>query len=90
LAFSGFVDPNRLKIWLQMLYLTEGMNVFRGKGILNVKDSSERYIFQSVYMMFEGRFDKPWENKTPENKLVFIGQDLDAARLEKSLKNAIG
>lgn len=90
LAFSGFVDPNRLKIWLQMLYLTEGMNVFRGKGILNVKDSSERYIFQSVYMMFEGRFDKPWANKTPENKLVFIGQDLDAARLEKGLKNAIG
>jgi G3E family GTPase len=89
LAFPGFVDPNRLKVWLQMLFLTEGMNVFRGKGILNVENATKRYIFQSVYMMFEGRFDKLWKNNTPENKLVFIGQNLDASRLEDSLKKAI-
>jgi hypothetical protein len=40
-------------------------------------------------MMFEGRFDKLWENNTPENKLVFIGQNLDASRLEASLKTAL-
>lgn len=90
LVFPGFVDPDRLKLWLQMLFLTEGMNIFRGKGILNVENSTKRYIFQSVYMMFEGRFDKLWENNTPENKLVFIGQNLDASKLEKSLKKAIG
>jgi len=89
LNFSGFVDPNRLNHWLQMLFLTEGMDVFRGKGILNIKNSKNRYIFQSVYMMFEGRFDSPWGNDTPENKMTFIGQDLDALRLEKSLKNSI-
>ena len=72
-----------------MLFLTEGMDVFRGKGILNVENSAKRYIFQSVYMMFEGRFDKLWENSTPENKLVFIGQNLDASRLEASLKRAL-
>ena len=89
LAFPGFVNPDRLKIWLQMLFLTEGMDVFRSKGILNVENSTKRYIFQSVYMMFEGRFDKLWENNTPENKLVFIGQNLDASRLEASLKRAL-
>ena len=89
LAFPGFVNPDRLKIWLQMLFLTEGMDVFRSKGILNVENSTKRYIFQSVYMMFEGRFDKLWENNTPENKLVFIGQNLDASRLEASLKTAL-
>ena len=89
LNFPGFVDPNRLKHWLQMLFLTEGMNIFRGKGILNVKNSSNRYIFQSVYMMFEGRFDRAWGNDTPENKVVFIGQDLDGPRLEKSLKSSM-
>ena len=72
-----------------MLFLTEGMNIFRGKGILNVKNSTNRYIFQSVYMMFEGRFDRAWGNDTPENKMVFIGQDLDASRLEKSLKSSM-
>ncbi len=89
LSFPGFIDPNRLNHWLQMLFLTEGMNIFRGKGILNVKNSTNRYIFQSVYMMFEGRFDRSWGNDTPENKMVFIGQDLDASRLEKSLKNSM-
>ncbi len=89
LTFPDFVDPDRLNHWLQMLFLIEGMNVFRGKGILNVENSTNRYIFQSVYMMFEGRFDKPWGEETPENKMVFIGQNLDAQRLEKSLKSSV-
>ena len=89
LTFPEPVHPDRLNYWLQMSFLMEGMNVFRGKGILNVENSKNRYLFQSVYMMFEGRFDKPWGEETPENKMVFIGQNLNAERLEKSLKNAI-
>ena len=87
LSFPGHVDPDRLNLWLQMLLIQEGMNVFRAKGILNVEGSSERYLFQSVYMMFEGRFDKPWGSNSPLNKLVFIGQNLNSQRLEESLKN---
>ncbi len=87
LSFPGHVDPDRLNLWLQMLLLNEGMNVFRAKGILNIEGSTERYIFQSVYMMFEGRFDKPWGSDSPLNKMVFIGQDLNPQRLEESLKN---
>ena len=89
LFFPGHVDPNRLNLWLQMLLINEGMNVFRAKGILNVEGSTERYLFQSVYMMFEGRFDKPWGADSPFNKMVFIGQNLDPQRLEESLKNYI-
>jgi len=89
LSFPGHVDPDRLKLWLQLLLIQEGMNVFRAKGILNVEGSSDRYLFQSVYMMFEGRFDKPWGSVSPLNKLVFIGQDLDSQRLEESLKNFV-
>ncbi|MBT5549039.1 MAG: GTP-binding protein [Nitrospina sp.] len=87
LSFPGHVDPDRLRLWLQMLFLQEGMNVFRAKGILNVEGSLEQYLFQSVYMMFEGRFDKPWGSKSPLNKMVFIGQDLNSQRLEESLKS---
>ena len=87
LSFPGYVDPDRLNVWLQMLLLTEGMNVFRAKGILNIKNSTERYLFQSVYMMFEGRFDKPWGSDSPLNRMVFIGQDMDPQRLEESLKS---
>jgi G3E family GTPase len=87
LSFPGYIDPDRLKLWLQMLFIQEGMNVFRAKGILNVEGSSEKYLFQSIYMMFEGQFDKPWGSNSPLNKMVFIGQDLDSQRLEESLKN---
>jgi len=87
LSFPGHVDPHRLNLWLQMLLIQEGMNVFRAKGILNVEGSSERYLFQSVYMMFEGQFDKPWGSIAPLNKMVFIGQNLNSQRLEESLKN---
>jgi G3E family GTPase len=87
LSFPGHVDPDRLNLWLQMLLLNEGMNVFRAKGILNIEGSTERYLFQSVYMMFAGQFDKPWGSDTPLNRMVFIGQNLDPQRLEDSLKN---
>ena len=87
LSFPGYIDPDRLNLWLQMLLIQEGMNVFRAKGILNIEGSAERYLFQSVYMMFEGRHDKPWGADSPLNKMVFIGQNLDPQRLEKSLKN---
>lgn len=87
LSFPGHIDPDRLNLWLQMLFIQEGMNIFRAKGILNVKGSSEKYLFQSIYMMFDGRFDKPWGSNSPLNKMVFIGQDLDSQRLEESLKN---
>ena len=87
LSFPGHVNPDRLKLWLQMLFLNEGINIFRAKGILNVKSFSERYLFQSIYMMFEGRFDKPWGSETPLNKVVFIGQNLNSQRIETSLKN---
>lgn len=87
LSFPGYIDPERIKIWLQMLLLNEGMDVFRAKGVLNIKGAKERYLFQSVYMMFEGRFDKPWGLDTPLNKMVFIGQNLNSQRLEESLKN---
>ena len=87
LSFPGYVDPDRLNVWLQMLLLTEGMNVFRAKGILNIKDSTERYLFQSVYMMFEGRFDRSWGSESPLNRMVFIGEDIDPQRLEESLKS---
>jgi G3E family GTPase len=87
LSFPGHVDPHRLNLWLQMLFIQEGMNVFRAKGILNVEGSSNRYLFQSVYMMFESQPDKPWGLDSPLNKMVFIGENLNSERLEESLKN---
>ena len=89
LTFLGTIDPDQFNHWLRMLLIMEGMDVFRTKGILNVKNSNKRYIFQSVYMLFEGRFDDSWDNRPKENKMVFIGRNLDKHRLWKGVQSCI-
>jgi len=89
LTLSGNINPEQFNHWLRMLLILEGMDVFRAKGILNVKNSNKRYIFQSVYMLFEGRFDLPWDNGVKENKMVFIGRNLNKQRLEKGVQSCV-
>ena len=89
IACSGIIDPDKFNHWLRMLLIMEGMDVFRAKGILNANNSDKRYIFQSVYMLFEGRFEDPWNNRSKENKMVFIGRNLNKKRLEKGIQSCI-
>jgi len=89
IACSGTIDPDKFNHWLRMLLIMEGMDVFRSKGILNAKNSDKRYIFQSVYMLFEGRFEDAWDNRPKENKMVFIGRNLNKERLEKGIQSCI-
>ena len=86
---SGTIDPDKFNHWLRMLLIMEGMDVFRAKGILNAKNSDKRYIFQSVYMLFEGRFEDAWNNRPRENKMVFIGRNLDKHRLRKGVQSCV-
>ena len=89
IACPGTIDPDKFNHWLRMLLIMEGMDVFRAKGILNANNSDKRYIFQSVYMLFEGRFEDPWNNRSKENKMVFIGRNLNKKRLEKGIQSCI-
>ncbi len=89
IACSGTIDPDKFNNWLRMLLIIEGMDVFRAKGILNTKNSDKRYIFQSVYMLFEGRFEDSWDNRPKENKMVFIGRNLNKERLENGIQSCI-
>ena len=89
IACSGTMDLDKFNNWLRMLLIMEGMDVFRAKGILNPKSSDKRYIFQSVYMLFEGRFEDSWANRPRENKMVFIGRNLNKERLEKGIQSCV-
>ncbi|MCF8719930.1 CobW family GTP-binding protein [Nitrospina gracilis] len=89
ITVPGCIDSNRFNIWLQMLFLTEGMDVFRAKGILNVEDSPNRYIFQSVYMMFDVREDRPWGGTPRQNTLLFIGRNLNRERLQAGVESCM-
>ena len=65
---------------------TEGQDIFRMKGVLSIKDHDERFIFQGVHMLFEGKFDRAWGKEERRNNLVFIGRDLNRDFLNMGFK----
>jgi G3E family GTPase len=83
----GALNLEKLNDWLGNLLQTQGPNIFRMKGILNIAGESERFVFQGVHMIFEGKPDRPWKsNETRKNELVFIGRDLDPDQLKKEFQ----
>ena len=89
ITLPGTIDPHRLNLWLQMLLITEGMDVFRAKGVLNVDSDDRRHIFQCVYMMFDSGPGKLWGNDPRQNEMVFIGRYLDRDRLEQGVLSCV-
>ncbi|MEM9508702.1 MAG: GTP-binding protein [Cyanobacteria bacterium P01_E01_bin.35] len=87
---SGELDGQKLNDWLSNLLQTKGVNIFRMKGILNVAGEDERFVFQGVHMLLDGKPDRPWkEGETRKNELVFIGRNLDEAELREDFKQCL-
>ncbi len=79
---TGAVDGEQLNQWLSQLLQTQGQDIFRMKGILNIAGEDQRFVFQGVHMLFDGRADRPWKSDSErKNELVFIGRNLDEAEL---------
>ena len=51
------------------------------KGVLSFDGQEERYVFQGVHMLFDGRMDRPWREGERSNSLIFIGRNLDREKL---------
>ena len=84
---SGAVDLEKLNKWLTELLQTQGPNIFRMKGILNIAQEDNRFVFQGVHMIFDGKPDRPWKTEEArKNELVFIGRNLDAERLRQDFQ----
>lgn len=84
LVESGAVNGERLNEWLSHLLRTQGQDIFRMKGILNIAGEDHRFVFQGVHMLFDATKDRLWKpNETPKNELVFIGRNLDEAQLRE-------
>ena len=84
---DGAVNEKQLNQWLDQLLQTQGPDIFRMKGILNMQNDSRRFVFQGVHMLFDGRPDRPWKpDETRRNELVFIGRNLDGAQLKEDFR----
>ncbi|MEM8923847.1 MAG: GTP-binding protein [Actinomycetota bacterium] len=88
--FDGDLDLDRLNNWLADLLSTKGTDIFRSKGILAVAGWEERYVFQGVHMLLDGRALGPWrDGEKRGNRLVFIGRNLDRASLEAGFRSCL-
>jgi G3E family GTPase len=84
---SGAVNESKLHQWMSELLQTQGPDIFRMKGIINMAGEDNRFVFQGVHMLFEGKRDRPWKpEETRKNELVFIGRNLDEAQLKEDFR----
>ena len=86
ITVPGDLDPNKLNTWLSNLLRTQGTDIFRMKGVLSIKNEQQRFVFQGVHMLFDGRPDREWGDEQRTNKLIFIGRNLDRDALNANFR----
>ncbi len=77
----GDLNPEKFQDWLRELLANQGPDIFRMKGVLSFHGDEERFVFQGVHMLFDGRRDRPWHVGERSNSLIFIGRNLDRKAL---------
>jgi G3E family GTPase len=87
ISTPGDLDGKKLNDWISELLRTKGGDIYRMKGVLAVKGTNKRLVFQGVHMLFDAKFDREWKaGETRANTLVFIGKNLDRPALTEAFK----
>jgi G3E family GTPase len=89
ITIPGDLDQEKLNEWMSNLLGTYGTDIFRMKGVLSIKGDARRFVFQGVHMLFDGRPDRRWADEPRTNKLVFIGRNLDRAKLTEGFRSCL-
>ncbi|MEM6255742.1 MAG: GTP-binding protein [Cyanobacteria bacterium P01_D01_bin.156] len=90
LVESGELDGDKLEAWIGELLREHGPDIFRMKGILNMAGEDNRFVFQGIHMLFDGRQDRPWKpDEDRKNELVFIGRNLESLKLEERFRDCL-
>jgi len=72
------LDVDKLDTWISFLLQYKGADIYRMKGILNIKDNPKRFVFQGVHMLFDATEDRAWRaDEIKRNQMIFIGKNLD-------------
>jgi G3E family GTPase len=89
IVLPGDLDGARLNDWISGLLRTRGGDIYRMKGVLSVRGSDKRLVFQGVHMLFDAKFDRPWGPDPRTNVLVFIGRNLDRGALTEAFRGCL-
>ena len=81
------LDIGKFDAWMGTILRTKGVDIFRMKGILNFAGKTNRFVFQGVHMLFDGKPDRAWKaDEARASQLIFIGRNLDRAELESGFR----
>jgi G3E family GTPase len=84
------LDLEDIEDFLGSIVQVYGAQLLRYKGILNIKGTDKRVIFQGVHMLMGSDLGAPWsKDEVRESKMVFIGKDLPRDVLEKGLRRSV-
>jgi hypothetical protein len=86
IVLDGDLDLAKMNRWLRDVLTKMGPDIFRMKGILSIEGEENRFVFQGVHMLFDGRPDRPWGNEPRHNSLIFIGRNLNRQQLNAGFK----
>ncbi|MEN9634426.1 MAG: hypothetical protein RL077_2830 [Verrucomicrobiota bacterium] len=90
ISTPGDLDGKKLNDWISELLRVQGADIYRMKGVLAVSGSKKRLVFQGVHMLFDAQFDREWRAAEPRtNTLVFIGKNLDRAKLTEAFRQCL-
>ncbi len=84
------VHGNRFTAWLNNLLQTQGPDILRAKGIIDVAGETRRLVFQAVHMILEGDYHGEWrEGDKRYSRMVLIGRNLDEAKLREGFESTV-
>jgi G3E family GTPase len=90
ITIPGDLNLDKLNQWFSRLLQTKGVDIFRMKGVLSIQGDPNRFVFQGVHMLFDGKPDRPWRANEPRtNKLIFIGRHLDRVELTEGFRSCL-
>lgn len=84
------LDLKKVEAWLTEIMREIGANLYRSKGILQIQGQAKRVVFQGVQTMFDAKPDRLWNvGEKKISQLVFIGKDLDEAKIRRGFAACI-
>jgi len=82
-------DHNKLEDFLGGILEVFGEKMLRYKGVLYVKGSNRKVVFQGVHQMMGSDMAGPWGTEPKQTRMVFIGIDLPKDTLLAGLEGCL-
>merc|ERR1712146_288887 len=57
----GELDHGAVMDWIGDLLQTRGPDIYRMKGVLNMKYADQRFVYHAVHMIADAEFMEPWD-----------------------------